>query len=253
MIDIHSHILPGIDDGATTIEESMDLINLSVASGVTKIIATPHIHFGAFNNDAASIEVAFKKLTAYVNKANVTIDLAYAAEVRICPEVMMLAKTKKLPFLGKYNNMDVLLLEFPSSHFPPGSDNLISWLIANNICPLIAHPERNRSLWRHSYLIDSFLEQGCLLQVTAGSLLGDFGHRSQDLAWEYLESDIVHLIASDMHSIKRRPNKLDEAYNLVNIKYGEDRANRLCVDNPNALFLSNPSIKSFKENKKKRD
>jgi len=245
MIDLHSHILPGIDDGAQTLVDSINLIEQSISNGVSKILATPHIHLGTFDNDLAGIESVFKSVSDKIESLSLPIQLGFAAEVRICPEIMLLAKTKKLPFLGNVDGMDILLLEFPHSHISAGSDKLVDWLISNNIRPMIAHPERNRDLWKHSHFIDAFIQQGCLLQLTASSLVGDFGERSQALAWEYLDSDLVHIIASDMHSIKRRPNKMDEAYNLIEIKYGTERADTLCVDNPNTIFMSNPSIIDF--------
>ena len=245
MIDLHSHILPGIDDGARIMEDSIELINQSVASGVNKIIATPHINLGTFDNDQGCIELVFDLLCQKVSELNITVELAFAAEVRICPEIMLLVKNKQLPFLGKHNGMDLLLLEFPHSHIPPGSDKLVSWLLKHNICPMIAHPERNRDLWLHPYLINPFIKQGCLLQVTAGSLLGDFDGSSYQLAWQYLADDIVHVIASDMHSIKRRPNRMNEAYQLIAAKFNDKMAFKLCIDNPAMIFSTNTTIKSF--------
>lgn len=245
MIDLHSHILPGIDDGARTIDDSIELIEQSIATGVNKIIATPHINLGTFDNDIAGIEAVFKLLCQKVASSAIVVDLAFAAEVRICPEIMLLAKSQQLPFLGKYNDMDLLLLEFPHSHIPPGSDKLVNWLLANNICPMIAHPERNRDLWLHPYLITEFVKKGCLLQLTAASLLADFGQQAEQLAWQYLEANIVHVIASDMHSIKRRANCIRAAYQLISNKLTTEKATQLCSDNPAAIFATNPSIQSF--------
>jgi len=242
LIDFHSHILPGIDDGARSMEDSLGLIKQSVNSGVTKIIATPHINLGTFDNDLCSIQNAFHGLIHAVKKANLKVELAYAAEVRICPEIMPLTQSSQLPFLGKFNDNNVLLLEFPHSHILPGSDKLVNWLINNKITPMIPHPERNRELWKHPYLINDFINKGCLLQITAASLIGDFGRRSKSLAWQLLESEHVYAIASDMHNLKRRPNLMSEAYQLVASQYGRERAELLCVDNPDVIFSSNSSV-----------
>jgi protein-tyrosine phosphatase len=246
MIDLHSHILAGIDDGASCLADSIALINQSIATGVSKIIATPHIHFGTFDNNLHTIEQVFNPLCQEIQKAMMTVDIAFAAEVRICPEIILLVKNNKIPFLGKVNEKNALLLEFPHSHIIPGSEKLTAWLLANNIQPIIAHPERNRDLWLHPTLINDFVKQGCLLQITAASLLGDFGERSEQLAWQFLDLDIVHLIASDMHNIKRRPNRMADAFRLVAERFGEPLANKLCCDNAALIFATNNTVQSFK-------
>jgi len=241
MIDLHSHILAGIDDGASTLEDSVDLISDAVASGVTKILATPHIHFGTFDNNINTIQQAFLQLTTHLQKQEINVTLAYAAEVRICPEILMLCKQNKLPFMGKWQNTDLLLLEFPHSHIPPGSEKLIDWLIKQNITPMIAHPERNRDLWQFIELMRPLKERGCLFQVTASSLLGDFGERSEKLAWQLLDDNVVTIVASDMHNLTRRPCKMQAAYERVVARYDESMAKSLFVTNPNKIFESNPT------------
>ena len=245
MIDLHSHILPGIDDGACNMLDSLELIKQSIDSGVHKIIATPHINLGTFDNDFLSIQCVFNDLINVVKGEDINVDLAFAAEVRICPEVMSLAMSSQLPFIGKFDDKDVLLLEFPHSHILPGSDKLVNWLLNHNIIPMIPHPERNRELWKYPYLINDFVNKGCLLQITAASLVGDFGRRSKNLAWSLLDNNCVYAIASDMHNIKRRPNLMAAAYNLIEIKYGKAKAELLCIENPNVLFTTNPSVVSF--------
>lgn len=249
MIDLHSHILPGIDDGARDVNESLALIKQSVTTGVKKIIATPHINIGRFDNDLATIKRSFDALCCEVEKAQLQVELAFAAEVRICPEIMFLAKNKTLPFLGKHLKNEVLLLEFPDSHIPPGSDKLVAWLFAHNITPVIAHPERNRELWQHAYLINEFVKQGCLLQLTASSLLGNFGERSENLAHHYLQANQVYLIASDMHNVKRRPNRMSDAFQVIEKNYGIEKAISLFINNPETIFDSNQTARSFGEEK----
>lgn len=241
MIDLHSHILAGIDDGASTLDDSIALIKDAVAGGVSKILATPHIHLGTFDNDLSIIKQAFNDLIVQLKKHKVSISLAYAAEVRICPEIILLAKTKQLPFMGKWQGDDLLLLEFPHSHIPPGSEKLIDWLIKQNIKPMIAHPERNRDLWQFSELLRPLKQRGCLFQVTASSLLGDFGERSEKLAWQLLEAGEITVIASDMHNLSRRPCKMQQAYSAVQTRCGKDIAEQLFVINPKHIFESNPT------------
>jgi len=239
MIDLHSHVLAGIDDGASSLDDSIALIDGAITSGVTNILATPHIHFGTFDNDLSTIQKSFSELTTELQKQQIDVTVAYAAEVRICPEILMLAKSKQLPFMGKWQGQDVLLLEFPHSHIPPGSDKLIDWLLKKNILPMIAHPERNRDCWEFSELLRPLKKRGCLFQVTASSLLGDFGERSQRLAWQLVEAGDVTIIASDMHNLSSRPGKMQEAYAIVSERCGEALAAQLFVSNPQQIFESN--------------
>jgi len=241
MIDLHSHILAGIDDGASTLDDSISLINNSLNSGVTKILATPHIHFGTFDNNLSNIQQAFNSLTSQLQQQQIDVSIAYAAEVRICPEIILLAKTKQLPFMGKWDGFDLLLLEFPHSHILPGSEKLIDWLLKNNIKPMIAHPERNRDLWQFPELLRPFIQRGCLFQITAASLVGDFGERSKDLAWQLLEEGSVTIVASDMHNLSRRPCKMLDAYQLVCQRLGNDLADSLFIDTPSIIYASNPT------------
>lgn len=246
MIDLHSHILPGIDDGASTLEDSIALAFDALQNGVTKILATPHINLGTFDNDLQSIQKAFSDLTQQLQlqqgqSQQIDITLAYAAEVRICPEIMMLAKTQSLPFMGKWQGADLLLLEFPHSHIPPGSEKLVDWLLKQNIQPMIAHPERNRDLWQFPELLRPFIQRDCLFQITASSLLGDFGDRSQKLAWQMIEKQQTTIVASDMHNLNRRPSKMKQAFDEVSLRFGHDVAQTLFVDTPDVIFQSNPT------------
>ncbi|MCP5078274.1 MAG: histidinol-phosphatase, partial [Psychromonas sp.] len=215
MIDLHSHILAGIDDGASTLEDSIALIEQSSAMGVEQILATPHIQFGVYDNNLNSIQTAFDSLCSKLQSTHLDISVAFAAELRICPEIMMLAKMKQLPFMGKFQEQDVLLLEFPHSAIPPGSEKLIDWLIKQNIRPMIAHPERNRDFAKFPQIMQQFKQRDCLWQLTAGSLLGDFGNLAETVVWKMVEEGDATVVASDMHNISKRPSKMKHAYDLV--------------------------------------
>lgn len=250
MIDLHSHLLAGIDDGAVSLDDSIHLIEGAIKNGVTKILATPHIHLGTFDNNINTIQQTFNHLTQYLNATKhafpllqeTKLSLAYAGEVRICPEIMTLAQSNELPFMGKWQGSDLLLLEFPHSHIPPGSEKLIDWLMNHNIMVMIAHPERNRDVWHSPDVLSIFKERGCLFQVTAASLLGDFGDRSKVLAWEMVKNNEATIVASDMHNVNRRPSKMKDAFRAVRIRFGDEVANRLFVTTPDLIFESNSTI-----------
>jgi len=231
MIDIHCHILPGIDDGAKDMVEALALINLAVADGVTRIVVTPHLHFGRFNNYLSVIESSFSALQKVVEQENIKVELAYAAEVRLDSEILSLLSSQQLPLYGRYNNQQFMLLEFPHSHIPAGSDVLVNHLLKNNITPVIAHPERNRDLLKSPDRIKTFVRLGCWFQVTASSITGHFGEGCQELALSYIEQGFIHIVASDAHNLKRRPPILSEARSKITALFGEEKAQELFYDN----------------------
>lgn len=240
MIDLHCHILPNIDDGAKSIDEAIGLVRLAAEQGVSRMVATPHIHLGIFDNNLQSINVAYAVLCDALALTNLDVQVRAAAEVRISPEIMLFIEQQQLPFLGRYQQKDVLLLELPSSHIPPGTDKLISWLLAKNVLPMIAHPERNRELQTHPERITPFVQAGCLLQLTAASLIGDMGPASQQLSEHFLKRKLYSIVASDCHSLNRRPPKLALAHDAISALVDEEYAYRLTTSMPrlisNVLF-----------------
>jgi protein-tyrosine phosphatase len=238
MIDIHCHLLPGIDDGAKDMTEALALIKLAIEDGVSRIVLTPHLHFGRFDNTLPVIQSAFTVLEAEVKRENLDIALAYAAEVRLDSEILTLLTRKKLPLYGHYNGQQFMLLEFPHSHIPAGSDLLVKHLKKQNITPVIAHPERNRDLLKSPDKIKQFVRLGCWFQVTANAITGHFGEACQALALSYIEQDFIQIIASDAHNLKRRPPLLSEARNEIVTIFGEVKAQQLFYDNPYNITAS---------------
>ncbi len=235
MIDLHCHLLPGIDDGPATMEESLALAKLAVANGITGAVVTPHIHIGRYDNTLDSIGVAYQQFKAELERQSIPLQLGMAAEVRIGFEMVQLVSNGQLPFLGVLSNNKVLLLEFPHSHIPPGSDKLMGWLLDRGICPMIAHPERNKTIIRELEKIVPFVEMGCHLQVTAGSVAGDFGQFAQECAFQMLKNRWVTILASDAHNIKSRPPALEPGRAAAAKIVGEDESWRLVQDTPSQI------------------
>jgi protein-tyrosine phosphatase len=234
MIDVHCHLLPGIDDGAQNIDDAIALINTAVADGITHIVATPHIHPGRFDNNIATINSAYNKVAQWIKRTNTPIQLSTAAEVRISVELLSMLDNNAIPFVGQWQGYHVILLEMPHSHLLPGSDKLINLLLKNNIRPLIAHPERNKEVMAAPEKIQPFIDQGCILQVTAGSLVGRFGPKAQQVAQQLCKQKLVTIIATDAHNIKHRPPKLSEAYSLLSEQFGPQYSQQL-QDNVSSL------------------
>jgi protein-tyrosine phosphatase len=217
MIDIHSHILPNVDDGASSNQEALDMLRMSLDGGVTKQVLTPHIHFGKFNNTKVDLQQKFKQFQELVDQANINVKLQLGAEVRIGPEVMQLVNNNAIPWLGEYQGKKTFLLEFPRQDVPFGSDNLVKWLLAKNCLPIIVHPERNRTFLEQRHKLQTFIDLGCPLQLTASSLSGKFGKDVQKMSEELLQANQISAIASDCHNLKGRMPDLGEIWHACNL------------------------------------
>ncbi len=236
MIDVHCHLLPGIDDGPKSPEESLSLARYAVEHGITKSVVTPHIHVGRYQNARESITQACDEFRRALEENRIPLEIGFAAEVRIGIEIIPMIESGSIPFLGKHNGLDVLLLEFPHSHVPPGSDKLINWLFQHNICPLIAHPERNKGIMSNYQKIEPLIELGCILQVTAGSVTGQFGKEAMHCAEFLLRKGYVTLLASDAHNLKHRPPRLDDGRDAAARIVGEALAREMVQDRPLAII-----------------
>jgi protein-tyrosine phosphatase len=236
MIDLHSHLLPGIDDGARSLDEALQLARMAVADGITHITLTPHIHPGRFDNNSATIKPVFEAFQQALKDEAIALSVAMSAEVLLSAEVLMLVAQNQVPFLGVWEGMDVMLLELPHSHIPPGSDKLVKWLLDRHILPMIAHPERNKEIIRDLDTLAPFVEMGCLFQVTAMSMAGRFGVQSAQRAMEMLEKGWVTVLATDAHNREHRPPVLSEGYRAAKAAVGADEARALVFDNPRTLL-----------------
>ena len=238
MYDLHCHILPGIDDGASSTEEALAMLRLAQQQGISHMVATPHIQFGHYDNNVDTISQALHALKQEAQKAGIGVQLAAAAELRVDPQLIGMAEQKALPLLGHYQGDQVILLEFPHSHIPPGSDKLIQFLAKRGYRAMIAHPERNRELQQAPEKISQLQRLGCLFQLTAASLLGVLGERPMLLAQRYLYEGVFTLVATDCHSLKRRPPQYQQTRDRLSRLLSEDAAQRLLVDTPCSISQS---------------
>lgn len=236
LVDLHSHILPGIDDGAQTMADALALLQLAEQQGVVLQVLTPHIHFGRYNNDQARLAARFAELAQEVAYTDLTIQLRLAAEVRIDPQIMALVDADRLPWLGEYHGQKTFLLEFPSNAIPTGSMNLILWLRKQDILPVIAHPERHAIFQSQPDKLAPFVEVGCPLQITAASLLGNFGSAARQAAGKLLQQGLVDVIASDCHNLQYRPPNLRNGVASAGDIIGHAAAQRLAYAGPGALL-----------------
>lgn len=237
-VDCHSHILPGIDDGARTMDDAIAMARQAVEANVSHLVCTPHIHWGRFDNSVQQIASVFEELQQALAVEGVSLSLSFAGEVRANEMVPLWIREGNLPFLGQYKGKKVLLLEMPHSHIPAGFDQLLRWLINEGIQPLIPHPERNRDVWKRPEKIQWLRNFGCLLQVTAGAFVGRFGENVQEIAESMLDRGQIDLVASDTHDTLKRPNDMQVAFDRVIALAGETSAHQLFVDTPKSIVGS---------------
>jgi protein-tyrosine phosphatase len=235
MIDLHCHLLPGIDDGPETLAEALEMARLAVAHGIREARVTPHLHVGRWDNDAAAIGSAVESYRAALRAHDIALELGFAAEVRASYDILPLVEEGRVPFLGELDGAKVLLLELPHSQVPVGADKLVEWLLARGIRPMLAHPERNKDIVRDPQKIVPFIRLGCLLQLTADAVAGRFGEDSAARAAQLLEAGWVTVIASDAHDTVARPPRITPGREAAARIVGEEEARKLVEDNPRRI------------------
>lgn len=238
MIDLHCHYLPGIDDGAQTLQEGLALAKAAVADGISAAAMTPHVHPGRYENSASTIVQAVTEFRRALAAAGIPLAIYPAGEVRLCSEIMDMVEADELPYLGALEGYRIVLLEFPHNHIPVGSDKLVRWLLQHNVRPMIAHPERNKEIMQTPGKLQPFVAMGCLLQVTAASVIGHFGMAAQACVSELLTRDWVTVIATDSHNLENRPPVMSLARQYLTQQGAESLAIRLMQTMPGKILGS---------------
>lgn len=241
MIDIHAHFLPSIDDGPVSIEESINMLAAYINDGVTHVVATPHVYLKNYNNNRSSNEKALVDFCKKIEHLSLPITLQAAGEVRFDENIPKLYALNELPFLGTSNGLNCLLVELPDAYIPFGANNLIEWMIDHGIQPVIAHPERNRTIRENPTLIHDYVNIGCKLQITANSLAGGFGDQIKKTAWYMVKNSIVTAVASDAHNTLHRSPCMSIARDLIVQECSEAEAEFLTMTGPASLCLNHPS------------
>jgi protein-tyrosine phosphatase len=234
VIDIHSHILPGLDDGARSFEEAMQMLRLAAESGTTDIVATPHIS-PAFPNSFDRVSRVFDEVS---QSSSGIVRLHLGCDFHLTHDNLQhfLANPTKYTI----NNRQYLMVEL-SDYIPFGPvDEALSRISNEGVTPVITHPERNHSLQRNGRQLACWVDRGCLCQITGQSLLGRFGSHAKDMAQHLLKSGLAHVVASDGHDLINRPPTLEHAYRYIVEHYGRPLADQLCVANPTAIILGQP-------------
>ncbi len=255
MIDLHCHILPGLDDGAKNIEEALEMARIAQQDGIKKIVATFHLFRGKYlYNNFQFIEEKRKKLSLALGEKGIDVEIFLGAEVYVVHNLMDEIRTKRENLA--INRSSYMFLEFPQVHVFSGVRDLFFELMSEGITPIIAHPERNYVFMRNPTLFYGLVQMGALAQANSGSFLGLYGKKEQETSLKFLEWNLIHFIASDSHSPRRHDLLLSGAVKRTEMLWGKDKAAALVMDNPQAVlndkeipFLFDPIDPG--ENKKK--
>ena len=234
MVDIHAHILPGVDDGPKTMAESIELLKLAEAEGITDLIATSHAYSPHFDVPKKTVLEKLALLNIEKKKNGLSINLHAGQEVRIQDNtVEQLASGEALTL----TNSKYVLLELPSSGIPAYTVQIIQGILNLNKVPIIAHPERNRAIAEKPSRLERLITHGALSQVTAGSLAGHFGRSVQKLSLQLVEANLVHAYGSDVHNKETRPFLFEQGLDYLD-KHRHHELADILLEN-NARILTN--------------
>ncbi len=266
MIDIHNHILYGLDDGAKTLEESIEMCQISFDDGVGIIVATPHTLNSVYENSRSTILTKVQELNTMIDREFLYIpphslqphmglatgqpnnpgtrldDSTNHVNLKIIPGADVHFSEKVLSQLYQDEIMTIadggkfLLLEFPSQGIPFQAETILFELMVRGITPIITHPERNLEIARSPKRYSNMVQRGCLGQISAASLTGGFGREARQAAEKLLGRNLAHFIASDGHSANGRPPVLSSAVQAAAKIVGEEEARKMVTEYPRAII-----------------
>ncbi len=233
MIDIHCHILPELDDGSGSLDETLEMCRMAVADGITTTVATPHQQDGVYQTTSDAIFATVRTVAERLKQEQIPLELLPGADIRI--EVETGEKILSGELVSINNTKRYFLLEFPAHSIPMNIDKLIFNLLLKNITPVLTHPERILEVQEEPNRVFDLVSMGVLSQVTAMSITGGFGSRVKKCAHTLLKHNLVHIIASDAHSINYRPPILSEAVKVVSKILDDEQAQSMVTTVPGRI------------------
>lgn len=231
ILDLHTHILPGVDDGAQTMEDSLQMLRNAAASHVAAVVATPHCNVTPVweNYDTESFRARFLQLRQRAAQEQIPVQIIAGAEVRVTEDLPRLLRQKKVMTInaGRY-----VLTEFMPWSTPDYFLEHLEMILEEGHIPLVAHPERYGAVCRDPAMVGQWLEMGCHIQLTGGSILGKFGSDARKTAQYLLKNRMTACVASDAHGPNRRTNFLMDVYEHLSLQYAKDYAQALMWETP---------------------
>lgn len=240
MVDIHCHILPGVDDGAESLEEALIMARMAASGGVERIIATPHCPmYGGGWSEELMLDLArhTQRLNEAVKAEEIPLTILSGAEI-LCTASLpeLLRQGRKLTLAGSR----YLLVEFFFDEELPTMDAALEYITAQGLTPVIAHPERYGAVQRLPYVTERWFEQGYIIQLNKGSIMGDLGRRAARAADWILRNGFAHVVASDGHGTLERTPQLQYVYTWLEDQVSPGYAHTLLCDNPGRIAADLP-------------
>jgi protein-tyrosine phosphatase len=233
MIDLHCHILPGIDDGAPDLAVSLAMARRAVADGIRVTACTPHIYPGLYENTRAGIVAARDALQQVLHDEGIPLTLAIGADTHLAPDLLEGLRAGRIPTL---NDSRYLLLEPPHHVAPPRLEESLFNLMAAGVVPVVTHPERLTWIEDHYAIFARLAHAGAWMQLTAGSVTGRFGKRPKYWAERMLDERLVHILATDSHHHEKRPPLLAEAREAAALRVGATEAMHMVETRPRGIL-----------------
>ena len=225
MIDLHCHILPGIDDGAETMEASIAMAEKAISQGISHILCTPHHNNGKYSNPKSDVISLVSSVQSELDQRNLPLTLLEGQEVRITGDLIEDIRNDEILFTDLDDTY--ILIEFPTMEVPNYTEQVFFELKSLGKTPVIVHPERNPFFRKNPNHLIPFLEMGCLAQLTAPSYIGVFGKDIQKTAKTMVEHNLVQMVASDAHGVKKRTFYMKETYEQIAKEFGQNKVTAL--------------------------
>jgi protein-tyrosine phosphatase len=234
VIDLHTHILPGVDDGVKTIEAALEFARVAASDGTRTIVATPHYRDGFYMNPRHEVLAAVRDLNARLAEASIPVEVLPGAEIHVCSDLVQRVKDGHAPTLA--DNGRTVLFELSMSQYPVDLENFVFQMRLAGLQVLFAHPERIRYFQEDLRRYETVVRLGAFGQVTTGSLLGTFGEDVEQFSEELVRKRLVHVLASDAHNTRGRPPMLSAGVARIASWVGDDLATRMATDIPRAFL-----------------
>lgn len=249
MIDMHSHILPSLDDGAETLEHTKRMLDLAIKEQLTGIVATPHGHHPNFKSDITALRLQLKTVRDYVKEASIPLEIYSGQECRLSDKLPERLKSGEALTLA---GSRYVLMELPSSGIPAYTVPVIQQLITNNYIPIIAHAERNQGIIQKPERLKKLLIHGAMAQVTAGSVAGSFGKSIQRTSLQLIDANMIHVYGSDVHSENVRPFHFNAGLDVLEKKNRHEMIDILLENNDRIILNKDMHVLEPKDIEKTR-
>ncbi len=233
MIDLHSHILPGVDDGAPNLEVSLEMARMAVDDGIQVMACTPHFMPGMYDNTAPDICARVAQLQAELEARGIPLHLVTGCDAHIRPDFLDCLRNNQILRL---NDSRYVLFEPPHNIPPQRLEDLLFNILVAGYVPVLTHPERLKWIEQGFEVFERLFRQGVWMQITAGSLTGRFGKRPQYWAERMMAEGMIHILATDAHNLRSRPPIMSKAFEIAEAELGLDEAKNLVLGRP-ALIL----------------